>query len=253
MERTGVDPVRRKQVGKPESRWERSPSRVMSFDSLPEHASDPVQPPGAQQAKASGIPQEIFNAVTMVPVFLVLVARTEPPPVAFTLLAFVHMCASMSFHFILVGNQMKIPFLVARPWLPRAAMDVDMALIYVVGILCTSILATTTFSASLGLLFNGLGLGIIATSRAHDRSEVESELLMRRYPLLAAGMHWEAAMIWLYHGSPNNALGLVLSFAFTCASVLVDEKLHGWGHGLGHLFLVPGMIFRSEALAVAIR
>ena len=43
------------------------------------------------------------------------------------------------------------------------------------------------------VLVNGLGLGVIATSRARTKEEVGAELFGRRYPLLAAALHYEVA------------------------------------------------------------
>ena len=63
-----------------------------------------------------------------------------------------------------------------------------------------------------------------------------------------------AASLWSFrwnlqaHLTDGNATSvLTLIGLFTCA----DGRLGGWGHGLGHLVLLPGMTFRAEAMVRA--
>lgn len=193
--------------------------------------------------------QETVNALTMLPHTYFLLVREVPAPLVFRIAVVLHTCASMTFHMVLVGIEKQTPqFIAKRPWLGRAAMDLDMCLIFAVGLICTVMNATSVASASVGVILGFYSLYGIATSRAVAKADIDAELVGRRYPLLFVTIMYEALLAWLCRGDATNAAGIAISICAIGTFSLADKALGGWGHPIGHLACVPGIWFRSEAL-----
>ena len=79
----------------------------------------------------------------------------------------------------------------------------------------------------------------------------QNELVTQRYPLVFACTMLEAFLAFL-HDDAVNALWICALFSATCALVLLDGPLKGWGHPLAHVCLLPGCVVRTLALVVRV-
>ena len=199
-----------------------------------------------ERVKAYGPWQELANAVTMLPLPVYVLMNTSPPP--WTLAVVAHSIASITFHIILFAA-MRWPHLrIARR--ARAAMDFDMALIHVAAVVALAIHSSGTFSGALGVTLNLAALTRIWFSRKLPYgAHLESELVQQRYPLMFIITMYEALLVWL-NGDVEDACGIAGSFVAAAVLVLLDDKLGGYGHPLGHFALLPGIIVRTRALVL---
>ena len=206
--------------------------------------------PGPTESRAL---QEATNALTMVPHTCVLLMRSSPAPLILRLAVVMHTCASISFHLVLVAlERQSLQSISSRPWLAKAAMDVDMFFMFVCGIICTAMNATSAASGSIGVLLCLYAMYRVATSpRGATKAEVDAELVGVRYPLVLVTILYESLLVWLCRGDAANAAGIAASICLIGGFSLADKALRGWGHPIGHLMCLPGIWFRSEALVRA--
>ena len=73
--------------------------------------------------------------------------------------------------------------------------------------------------------------------------------MQRRYPLISVGLYFEVFLVWL-NGDTANAAAMSIVFVVMAALAVLDGVLGGWGHPLSHCALVPGVHYRTQALAL---
>ena len=207
--------------------------------------------PGPTEPRAL---QEAMNALTMVPHTCMLMMRPSPAPLIFRVAVGMHTCASISFHLVLVMlERSSVQSISSRPWLAKAAMDVDMFLIYTIGLICTAMNATSAANGSVGLLLCLYAMYRVAMSprKGATKAEIDAELVGVRYPLTFVTIMYESLLVWLCRGDAATAAGIAASICLIGGFSLADKALRGWGHPIGHLMCIPGIWFRSEALVRA--
>ena len=194
---------------------------------------------------------ELVSAATMIgpPAYIALgyapSAMYMYPTSMFAACVYVHSFFSMSFHLLLVAAKC----MPRRQWtyFLRIAMDLDMTLIYVTGAVACSLHATTCVGIVVIFIVTGAALMIIWTSTVSGPL-LDVELINRRYPLIAASIGTEAYLV-LIKRDVTNAIGIVACFVVLSILAVFDTQLNMWGHPLSHIVLLPGLYFRTSALA----
>ena len=201
-----------------------------------------------------GLGRELFSALTMPAVPGAVMLFSDAPPLLYTVVLCVHTCASMAYHQSLAASQTSYTL---RPFWVRASMDADMILVHLLSIASAYSLAVAGgalfVDAGLicALLINLAGIALIATSRNYGPA-LAWELDQIRYPIIGLSVFAEAGLSYL-RGASRDACGTAVCMALVCSCVLLDKRLGGWGHGLMHLFLLPGAYLRANALSVCMR
>lgn len=215
----------------------------------PPQKSQTAAPP----QKSLGFWPEVANALTMVPLPVVTTLTGSRSTLLFSICSWVHMTVSVTFHVLLAAAQIpRFAHRVKPAWV-RMAMDVDMSLSHAVGLSGGIIVARATgamtLSFSVCLVLNVAALLVIWTSRAYG-ADLDRELLTRRFPLLGGSIFLEAYFAWA-RGATVAGPAMAGIFTLICICTLLDERLRGWGHPVGHALLWPGGYFRVLALKVA--
>ena len=194
---------------------------------------------------------ELVSAVTMIGPSTYMALGYAPsalytyPASMFATCVYVHSFFSMSFHLLLVLAKCSPRKGLLR--VSRLAMDLDMTLIYIAGAVASTLHATTWMGIVATFVVFSAAMVIVWTSTLSGPL-LHVELMTLRYPLIATSIGIEASLVWL-NGDAANAVGIIACFMALSTLAVFDTHLHMWGHPFSHIMLLPGLYFRTSALA----
>ena len=209
-----------------------------------------------QGSRSCGFWQEVANAVTMPFLLICMCIRSDAQPALpplYVAAAFLQIICSVLFHVSLAA---EVCGRLEPSWYSRLAIDCDMSGAHLValasGYAMTQARGGMDSSFLMVLAVNISALAVIWSGRGKQGEALDKDLVAVRYPLVASSVLLEAG-ISFGQGAADPATWVAGLFAIVSILVLVDGRLGGWGHPLGHVVLSPGMYFRSQCLRIVLR